>query len=226
MPIQEISRQIVAECERHFRETHKALLTSALGLHLGKAALREIRESTGRGLLDFLRNDLTGSVRILRSGVHRNIFGIVPAGAQLDGPDDRYFRFEDPGHKATISPRYIPAVWAAFAKRLDPGVVRCIDPDDGFRWQEKIGEECAPNFLPISHHMVPPEDTQDREKRIIEAIENWAYANQIPVTDMILQSQRLHENLLQRVIDCLAPGELSRLEIPGDIIAKLLRTRL
>ncbi len=229
-----LKRDIQDKCRSHWENTGKAYLLSRLGLDFPGAGQLTLA-ATGKKLLDFVSSEMADEVRIEQWPRHKNIWGLFPKDAELAGDLNSYFEMDHDRTAADRPPRYIPRFWAAFAKPLDVGKRRAIDPQSAMFYEIPESSPMPADMLEIDRRLIPPTDVQDRDILILSNVESWLKehkleGNRFLVSGMLAASSERTASVegkrwrseLDTLIEAVGSRDLSRVNLPLDIVHKLL----
>ena len=240
--IESVKSAIVDNCRRFWREHKKAYLLSRVGLDL-RGVGQYIRSVTGKNLLGFVQTDLRDLLRIEQLRRAGNIWGLFPKDAVLTDDIDSYFEFPRPEpREGGPVPRYNPRFWAAFAKPLNPGERRFISLSDlSFEdLPEAVGGTLG--RLEIDRTLIASPTEPNRDKVILENIQTWIRKFGLDETRFLMRSsaglfqqkaetsQKDAEHAdvpteLEHLIEAIGNHDLPRVQLPLDIVARLLKRR-
>jgi len=228
-----LKNQIIDFTNKVYDETGKGLLLAVLGETLGntpifKSILRRDK------LSKIIKTQLSDSVRILESPESRIAAMAVPAKIVVD--DIKKFIPKRNESKNTIF-RYHPAIWAAFSKPISCGFTRLIGlrPKPHFRDVEESLAQDTSEMQVDAALIVGKEiarSVDERNSLISGNIEIWLSTNKLSNEVVGIDSgfSRFQPTFdkrgskLESLINLLPESDLKRIQIPLDVIAKLLKS--
>ena len=202
----------------------KPILVSAIGIALGED-LRLLKLLTGRGLNQFIQDQLGGVVTLVRLGTHRNVTAIIY------GTPDATSVMELEGGNGEPKRRFHYRFWAAFSVPAK-GEVRVLHHDLTF--DDVAKAEVPEEALTIANDLIAPEETENRDELIKANIASWLETQGLP-EDRFLAPRRLPNlqgagsnsatgSLLEAVFAALDRKQLQSTNLSLDVVATLLRT--
>lgn len=212
------------------------VLLSAFGGLIPPEARAELR-LTKMSLKDYIRAHLADQVRVI--SIPQKGDAIVPVLETRGLADEELIRLYHEGARDKFKSsggRFFPNIWAAFFNplqtkrrfiRLAPGKPEVIEDENGKELEDgwlEVKEADLPSVQPGTAPF-PPD--------VSHAIKCWAEQNAINVDDLYLKetsdfsphspSQLLPSTGLMEILNLLQPHELSRINIPADIVISVLR---
>ena len=222
--LEELDSRIADLVEQHWQENQAPLLLSRLGSHGGGEIARQVR-AQGKGLANYLRHQLTERVRVIQHSANPTITGVVPAGvaSDTDEENDALLEKTRQGSSATAS-RFHPAFWAAFRKPLDESNKRYMSVEAPIRFQESSEGSRPDGFLEVPKAYIATSDADDAQTS--QNAEKWIADNNLRKDTYLAPAKSKldsghPQNLLDRVLFSLEPGDLSRISMPLDVILRL-----
>jgi hypothetical protein len=216
--------------ERHWNRTGRALLIAQLGTRLGAPRRAGIEANTGLKLQPFLQSYMQNDLKIREDPKAAKIFGLFPKNSSLSDDLTLYFGSSD---ETKAQKHYKASFWAAFAKPLGSDNRRHIRIRDLIFVDLPLDAPQPPDTREIGRDLIPPEDTPSRDKIIFDNIKKWLVNNQVDEAALLVDTPTVHKkrdphptNILHAIISNLDDGELRRMMMPLDVVAKLLRSRL
>lgn len=240
-----IDANILQFCENYWKEHKKALLLSYLGSNLGRAGIENIEEWLGgRKLLEVVRDNYVEHLRIEEDPNNSGIWGVFPKDADLEGDLRTYFKRGSVRTDSWNRPaqRFDRGLWAAFTWPLADESIRLIEFGSEVRFSD-IGREAAEisGALKIDSNLIVPRSDgfdPDRYSKIRANIEAWASANNVDVFKLLQRPSRKvrrvniepdlpvsGDTALHKFLGLIDQRDLSRIEVPLDVIAGLLNKK-
>ena len=217
----------------HWKDTKKAYMLSALGIEL-RNNVPESQDVMGEGLRHYLRQQELVNV-VQYPNVAQKI-GAVPLSA--DVPNDKRELFCAPKNRHPVrkKPVYKQQFWDSFINEIDEGKVRVVTPGfDGSLTIEDIAlndlDEKSDTYRIDASHITPksPEKTiAEKAAATSILIERWLKAQGIEEPSLFLRSDTAISDRLRNLLDAfegLSDEDMSRIEIPLDILSKLIRSK-
>lgn len=189
----------------------------------------------GRKLRPFLENETAGRFKVLQSEDHK-IWGILPADASIAEPYSRYF----PRSSGERPIRFAPAAWKAFTVPIPEGKRRLLFDEPSIAFQDCAPDDSFSNGYEIERRFVMvPEKTEDsdvHQATILSSIASWAAEQSVDPARFALGRKRAPvtkpakaatargsaaETALDQFLALLQPGELTRIALPLDVVARL-----
>lgn len=227
LSLQEFVRQRVRE---HWEAKREAILLARLG-QAAIAAGISLREELGeRKLADFLRRELAGEVEVEPCPNSPKHLQVRPS-----GQSPSVAQGVDGGGADQLGARLHRALWLAFSRPIPPGYLRRLQVEPFVRFwdlQPPLAEVAG--RLPIGHDYIAPSADQLaprlRDDVILENIRRWMRDNALDISKFESRWTSVHaskpgittQNPLMQLIAALDEGELKRVTLPLDVIAKLL----
>jgi hypothetical protein len=220
---------ILEMVESHWNRTGRAFLIAQLGTRLGAPRRAEIEAHTGLKLQPFLFSYMQNDLKIMEHPRAAKIFGLFPKNSPLSNDLTLYF---GPSDEAKRQKHYKASFWAAFAKPLGSDNRRHIRIRDLIFFDLPLDAPEPPETREISRDLIPSEDTASRDKVIFDNIQKWLAQNQIDEPALLVDRPTVYKkpdadatSVLHAIISCLDDGDLKRMMMPLDVVAKLLRSR-
>ncbi len=234
--IDDLKRLIQEETDKAFTTTGAGLFLSQLGtlLSRNKPQLRELLKNTK--LVDFIEKKMVGTIKIIDSPEDSKIKIALPANAQINDDVTQFIPKRNAVNSLSHTPRYNPALWAAFLQPLEKGCTRLIGFEPILHF-----EDIKDSSLEVVTKKVVSEDLIiDQDKEPIHAkrsrciainIDKWLNDNNIPLelvkaqSTETIDSESKKESLFEAMIAVFNEEELRRILIPLDLVAKLHRQK-
>ncbi len=228
--LEKFKNEIIDLTKRKYEQSGKGLLLSMLGQTLAdypnfKNILQNIK------LTEFIDNELAASVKILKSPENEIVRITLPSTVTVEG--NMLHLFPKRGERSPSNKRYNPALWAAFSKPLVDNHTRLIgfEPRLHFKDIESTEKQDTANIKVKSSLIVTEDMESDADKRVTKIcsnITNWIRDNNVSDADAIMSktlqtTSRYKNSTLDLLIDALPESDLKRIQMPLDVIAKLLR---
>jgi len=227
----QLDARIVELVKQCWEERNKPLLLS----QLGGADSGEIARSaklTAASLGEYLHRRLDSKVRVIRHSRNPTIIGAVPADVEADTDDLLASTY---GHserlKEGASPRFHPAFWAAFRKRLDGSRKRYISVKKPLEFRDMSSEDLEERQAGFVEGSVEIErkyiaDTEAEPAEVHQKACDWLEKNNLDQVPFLMKNESaishpFHNDLLGRLLLVLGDDELRRISMPLDIVRKL-----
>jgi len=230
----QVRKAIVRLTNDSWENGQQVLLFSRLGTALSKLFNASVREIFGpEKLSEFVARELPNEVkRVVYEGVS-SASGLIPADANLGvDPKAHFFRSDAQSPKksrATI--HFHPVLWKAFGWRLAPDHVRYIAVKPRVEFRDGHPDEAIFPLAIPRDKIVNFEDESagdSRATRIYNNILGWLKENNIAIDD-VTEVEREHRAVstaglsrIQQLIALLPAEDLRRIQLPLDVIQKLL----
>ncbi|MNS08994.1 hypothetical protein D3C72_404630 [compost metagenome] len=198
----------------------------------------------GRKLRPLLLSEAAERLKLLQSETNHIIWGIVPADAPVSAPFVRYFR-----PSAADRPlRFAPSAWKAFTVPIAEDQRRWLFDEPAIYFEDRQSEEAGDGGHEVERRFIvrPQEDTEESEvfrARVVATIGAWAAEQDVDPSRFALGRRRapatkpsptppphpvpsLSATALDQLISLLQPGELTRITMPLDVVARLRSVKL
>ena len=190
----------------------------------------------GRKLRPFLENETEGRFRVLRSDDQKIVWGLLPATAQISEPYTRYF----PKSSSDRPIRFAPSAWKAFTLAIPEGQRRWLFDQPSIRFEDFASDEAAVDGHEVERRFVTvserSEDDEVHRATVLSSIAAWAAEKSIDPSRFALGRKRAPVSkaaqpspapgstgatALDQLLSLLQPGELTRISLPLDVVARL-----
>ena len=217
---------LVRECwEKHRRP----LLLSRLGNGDDGWIGRFAKQEAG-SLGAYLRHQLAAQVRVIHHSANPTVAGAIPADAEIPVHTDFDMLLDQTrGRAVEATPRYHPAIWAAFRKPLDESSGRYMSVQPPPRFQDASPEDRPDGFVEVTREYIVGLEVEER--KVHQRIQDWLAANGLDsepflAKNMVSVARLPSDDLLGRLLLALESDELERISMPLDIVLKLRRQSL
>lgn len=214
----------------HWEAKGQPLLLATLGQAAIKAGINLRATLRDRKLADFVREELDGEILVEPSPnapLHPQVKPVGQIAAA--GPN--------PEAEGAVKGAYLHrALWLAFSRPIAQGYVRRIQVEPVVRfWDAQPPLAEVAGRLPVGSDYIAPaaEDLAPRlrDDVVLENIRRWMRDNALDISKFesgrsrnVADKPRVNpNNPLLLLIDSLDDGELKRVMLPLDVIAKLLK---
>lgn len=222
---------VLKEIRDYWQEAHKPLLLSRIG-QTAVAQRYPLPELLGgRKLTHFIKEEFGAEVVVEESEDSSSQFTARPRTDESAGDAQGA---EAAPTAAGADPRLTRVLWAAFARPIAPGMERRIQLEPYVRfWDLAPPLNEVENRLPIAPEYVarPAEEIRSgrRDEVVLENIRRWMRDNNLDLSQFEegatqkMQAARVSStNPLLLLISSLDESERKRVQLPLDVIAKLL----
>ena len=226
LEISDLNGRIIDLVEKFWEANNKPILLSKIGFEdageLGKSA-----KQIAGGLERYIRTYLSEDVQIIQHRAHPLVKSAIPMKVDIEslgGADKILQRNADstsPGEA-----RYVPAFWAAFKKPLDESKKRYLHLGYPVWFEDKEEESLKDNFVEIESNYIAEEESDPSD--ILNCIKKWLKDSDILGNQFLLDDRpsnlkkKRADSVLDRIIDSLGHSDLTRIQMPLDVI-KILR---
>ncbi len=228
-PVPSLKEFVHQRVHEHWTDKSKPVLLARLG-QAAIAAGINLRVALGdRKFADFINEELRGDIQVEPSTESPPHLQARPVGLTNDAA-----AAEDEGAKHET--RLHRALWLAFSRPISPGYSRRLQLEPVVRfWDLQPPMTEVAGRLPIeSRYIAPPEEAlspQRRDDVVMENIRRWMRDNALDISKFeagtahvaAIDPRRATRNPLLQFMAALDAGELRRVSLPLDIIAKLLK---
>jgi hypothetical protein len=235
MSKEELDEKIVELTQRHWKNTGRALLLASLGQTLTKNGFSLRAILSGESLTAYIEARLDDSVTILQSPSDALVLGAVPKAAWPDNSIQLadLFKKDDPGLQGGIANE----IWRAFSIPIPRDHVRILLVEPVPTYTDLPSDD--PSLPSNKNNVVPPSlvvpfdpyATVSRRKQILKNIHGWLKERQttpgairVP-TEPARARHESHGSLFDLLLQSLDKDDLSRLNMPLDVAAKLMSIR-
>ena len=222
---QRLIDETVNHVDAFWREHDVPMLLSMLGnIDRGRISREAKRHSDG--LREFLEQVVGDRVIVVQHSKNPTVVGVVTRTEQTIAIQDWNPLLEKTGNKTTL-PRLHPALWAAFRKPIGEGMERYVDRGEPLRFTDVGGGEEIKNALRVDRKFIAGPEAWPEV--VYENAMAWLRENQLETSSFETEREargttKLPPNdLLGKLILALEPGDLERISIPMDVVAKLRR---
>ncbi|MNN27977.1 hypothetical protein D3C81_1415300 [compost metagenome] len=227
MPLttEELNDIIRKKVETWFNQSGQGLFLSTLGLDLSKNChgFRELLD--GRKLAEYIQTEMQDTVNIIEHSTNRLIKIVVPVqrGETTEGASEPELSVANEG-----IPRYKRGVWLAFTRPIIDGQKRVIKlVSSPFFKDVPSCDEVPEGFVAIANEKISQgERTASTVHKNIQA---WLSENRLtPAIAEMGDTNEFEKNasgtsILERMLSVLNESELKRVQLPLDIVNKLLK---
>ncbi len=210
--LSDLQKRVIAKIAEYFASGKEVYYLSQLGGDLG-TDLDEIKEHS-EGLEQFL-TDLDGYY-VSSTGEKGNVKFVAKTPDAIPPPS------------TPQQSRFLPAVWKAFHADLDEGLVRFYNPDTR-RYEDvsagDAGSRTGSHQIDKSY-VDEVADAQD-DTVAAEIIKKWVMNNKLNLADYVVgpgARRATGQSVLHSLVSVLSQEQLRRVNLPGDIIERLLRS--
>ena len=224
-PIADLSHRIVRAVHDCWDREKIPLLLSRLGNQDGGDFSRGTKRH-GTTLRQYLLTQLSEHLTVIQHSESHQLVGVLPIQIDVSAAGGADMLLERTQRcQADTTPRFHPALWAAFRKPLPESQRRYISDRSPVSFWDLDALE-HPKGVEIARDYILPDDASSIDVR--QNIQLWIEANRLDVTIYLrthkepLQSLDSRD-LLECVLDALNSEELKRVIMPLDVVSKLKR---
>jgi hypothetical protein len=235
----DISEEILGVVQDEWARRTLPMPLSSVGSKISEAArviLRGQNITLRRYIADHLRDKIRLVPMVKQGG------GVAPAvetATQSDSELEDLYQ----NRPQTDQPQFFPVVWKAFREPIAEGSGRYLTAPvgrkTGFR-DVRTGGEAPPESYPIEPEYIVPHDAPNPNATTVASINKWRESHGVPLErlaytrqeqsylheperEVRARSSARHDGDLSEILLVLTPEELSRIQIPADIVLAALR---
>ncbi|ROM56503.1 hypothetical protein BK649_05970 [Pseudomonas canadensis] len=223
---EELKKIIVDNVKAVFEKTGQGVFLSSIGLLLAKNCPQFKELLAGRKLADFIRKELSGEIDIISHTSDPLIKVVVP---HNDDVGINVGSVEPEVSDIGIGlPRYSRAVWSAFSKEVRAGFLRVIKLSQNTYFRDIPSSSGIPEGFYLVDN-APAEGAPKSSESTHQRIQTWLDKNKIELElvlagkDSVDSERGKPLSLLERIVSALPEADLKRIQLPLDVVERLLR---
>ncbi|WP_353076202.1 hypothetical protein [Stenotrophomonas sepilia] len=212
----------------YFGAKKKGMLLSQIGQALTKQGVDLHAALAGRRLSEFISKELSDSISLVVSPVDRKIVSAVPLASKSAASEVLKADLESP---VVPIPRIAPAVWAAFTKPLQSGLVRLLDVERLSFSDSSETDVGGVAFCIREGDILEKGSALSRsqyEREVFQRIISWINGHGIDLVRVTaagasLRQSNERKSLYESILDRLSEDQRKRVLLPLDVIELLSR---